>query len=81
MRMPKRPHVLDFSLYPRSRLGRIDDLLRDELHGNLVACYGVYCHCRKRQASAWCARRRDMRRTLDLAEGSLRNLLDDGVLS
>lgn len=37
-------HILDLSLHPRPRLGRIDDLLRDELHRDLVSSYGVYCH-------------------------------------
>ena len=44
VRMSERPHVLNFSLDPRPRLRRMNDLLRYELHRDLVSCDGVYCH-------------------------------------
>ena len=76
--MPQRPHVLDLALHPGPRLRRIDDLLRDKLHGDFVSCDSVYRHF---GASVNGLRGRAAELTLDLAERSLRNLLDDSVLS
>ena len=42
--MSKRPHIFHLPLYPRLGLGHIDDLLRDELHGNPMASDGMHGH-------------------------------------
>ena len=44
MRMPESPHVLHFALHSCLGLRGSDDLLRNELHGYLVAGDGVDGH-------------------------------------
>ena len=44
MRVSQHPHILDFTLNAVLGFGRCDNLLRDELHSNLVSSDGMHGH-------------------------------------